>query len=273
MLVGDKDKEDTSSNNDDNNADDSEEDHSDESSDDDENDSSDDQEGDEEEDSEEEDTDEDDEEDSSQFVDPKKLPKELRPAFKKMQAAFTKKMQGVSDLRRKAQALDQLAANPDFIAWAESMKRGKGKQPVKKSSDTSDKKGGVDMEALRAMIREEVGPIKAEQEKTKLSSELRQFKKDYPDWKDYKGRMRSVLRRNPEMSYEDAYKIASHSNLKRKAGRFQEDKDKQREDADVERPNSKSPDKKGDRQPANILEAYNLAKKESNSNKSRGSLL
>ena len=49
-------------------------------------------------------------------IDPAKLPKELQGHFKKMLASFTKKMQGIGDLTKKAELWDYLQQNPQFFA-------------------------------------------------------------------------------------------------------------------------------------------------------------
>ena len=49
-------------------------------------------------------------------IDPAKLPKELQGHFKKMLASFTKKMQGIGDVTKKAELWDYLQQNPQFFA-------------------------------------------------------------------------------------------------------------------------------------------------------------
>lgn len=49
-------------------------------------------------------------------IDPTKLPKELQGHFKKMLASFTKKMQGIGDVTKKAELWDYLQQNPQFFA-------------------------------------------------------------------------------------------------------------------------------------------------------------
>lgn len=50
--------------------------------------------------------------DDQTFFDPKSVPKELTPAYKQMQAAFTKRMQALSQDRQKVQFFDQFSADP-----------------------------------------------------------------------------------------------------------------------------------------------------------------
>ena len=46
------------------------------------------------------------------FFDPRTVPQELQPAYKQMQAAFTKKMQAIASVREKAAFADQFQQNP-----------------------------------------------------------------------------------------------------------------------------------------------------------------
>ncbi len=50
------------------------------------------------------------------LIDPNKLPKEIQPHFKRMFASFTKKMQGIADISKKAEIFDYLQEHPEFIA-------------------------------------------------------------------------------------------------------------------------------------------------------------
>lgn len=53
--------------------------------------------------------------DEFELIQPEKLPKELRPHFKRMLASFTKKMEGVANVRKKAELWDYLQENPQFF--------------------------------------------------------------------------------------------------------------------------------------------------------------
>ena len=50
------------------------------------------------------------------IIDPAKLPKELQGHFKRMLASYTKKMQGIGDVTKKAELWDYLQQNPQFFA-------------------------------------------------------------------------------------------------------------------------------------------------------------
>lgn len=48
------------------------------------------------------------------FLDPAKLPQELQPIWKKMQATYTKKMQGIKEYKQKAEIIDRFNTDPQF---------------------------------------------------------------------------------------------------------------------------------------------------------------
>jgi len=51
-----------------------------------------------------------------EFIKPEDLPKELQPHFKRMLASYTKKMQGIGDVTKKAELWDYFQQNPQFFA-------------------------------------------------------------------------------------------------------------------------------------------------------------
>ena len=48
------------------------------------------------------------------FIDPKDLPEELKPHWKRMHGAYTKKMQGFADASKKAELVDRFYGDPQF---------------------------------------------------------------------------------------------------------------------------------------------------------------
>ena len=50
--------------------------------------------------------------DEPTFFDPNSIPEELKPAYKQMQAAFTKKMQGISGDKQKIEAYNAFMSDP-----------------------------------------------------------------------------------------------------------------------------------------------------------------
>lgn len=53
--------------------------------------------------------------DEFELIQPEKLPKELRPHFKRMLGAYTKKMEKVANITKKAELWDYLQENPQFF--------------------------------------------------------------------------------------------------------------------------------------------------------------
>lgn len=60
-------------------------------------------------------------------VDPKTLPPELQALHKQLQSAFTKKTQGIADLKKKAEYYDQLAADEEVLQFLDQRSR-RGKE-------------------------------------------------------------------------------------------------------------------------------------------------
>lgn len=56
-------------------------------------------------------------EESFSSVDPKTLPPELQAVYKSMQADYTKKLQPIADMKKKAEAFDQVRSRSDFNEW------------------------------------------------------------------------------------------------------------------------------------------------------------
>jgi hypothetical protein len=50
------------------------------------------------------------------FIDPRELPEELKPHWKRMHGAFTKKMQGIRDTQAKVAIVDRFFSDPAFAA-------------------------------------------------------------------------------------------------------------------------------------------------------------
>jgi hypothetical protein len=213
------------------------------------------------------------------FFDPNKLPPELKGPFKAMQASFTKKMQKASLGLKKAEAFDELLQEPRFHAWMEAYKAGRlgpdgmparsarrGRTSSDDDDDDDDSKEKPD--SVRALIRDEITKALRPQESARaLDSarvEFEQFKSDYPEYVNYQDDMKEVLDKNPGLSFEQAFKIASFGDASSEGGRRALKTLSGKKRANV------SKDEGGDIPPKpakgakSILEAYEQAKKASN---------
>jgi len=152
---------------------------------------------------------------AQQFLDPKSIPKELMPAWKKMQSTFTRKSQILSTGIKKAEAFDVLIGDPGFRAFMEARKTGTkfvmnaGKN--KKDDDDSDEDDDKPLtkKDLKAILNaERQGTNLAQQEET-IRKEAEQFKKEHTNWELHKDSLMEILGNNPTLSYEDAYVLAT----------------------------------------------------------------
>lgn len=155
------------------------------------------------------------------FMDPNEVKPELRGHFKKMVAVFTRQMQGISGVKKKAAALDRLMTHPAFQDFLRNYQEGK---PLNKNGarnraeDDEDDDSEEDDEKpltrseLRRMIREEskgaIDPIIREREDNEMRKEAKAFKAANPDWELYKDQMLELIDRNPNLSYKQAYRLA-----------------------------------------------------------------
>jgi hypothetical protein len=152
--------------------------------------------------------------------DPNSVPKELQPVFKKMQAIFTRGMQGVAEAKTKAQRFDRLLAHPAFQSWVReqqgvtSRKRNsKEELDDEDDSDEEEEDKPVTMKSIKKLFgefREETkNSSLMEREDEQMRAEAKVFKKNNPDWSMYKSEIFEVLDRNPRLSYEEAYYLVT----------------------------------------------------------------
>ena len=169
----------------------------------------------------------DDEPKEESFVDPSQLPKELQPHWKKMQASYTRKMQGLKEAQDKANLYDQIMSDPENIVSKLAEKA--GLKVVKDESREEDVPEGGDatlrwlQSQINKAVEAAVGPIKGSQQQLKVSQSMSYLDKTYPDWKLYDDIMTDIVKKHPSMSedldllYETARGRASNYE-QRKAG-------------------------------------------------------
>lgn len=148
------------------------------------------------------------------FTDPDSLPKELRGAFKKMQAVYTRRMQEASLGARKAKAFDQLVLDPEFRQWMETRKNAALKGSRKVNENNEDEDEDEDTPITKKSLRAELSKIQSvlvkDKQEEKLREEAKQFKKDNPDWEIYKDEILEIMENHPTMGYQDAYDYAKY---------------------------------------------------------------
>lgn len=79
--------------------------------------------------------------DSFSSVDPKTLPPELQAVYKSMQADYTKKLQPIADMRKKANAYDQVSKDQRFIDYWSGLSKAQ-KAEVREQKAEVEKKLG-----------------------------------------------------------------------------------------------------------------------------------
>lgn len=185
-----------------------------------------------------------------QFFDPKGLSPELEPAYKQMQAAFTKKTQGLADYRKKSESLDQLVQYKPFVDWYNRHVSGtdeaRKEQPAPKQPESkppapqglfddlsdeeyqllsSDKgKFGKYMQSKIADMAAQVAGPMAQQAQQKVQylenlSTIERFGQEHPDfWElDGKGLIEPLLEKHPGLGIEEVYKLAKFPFLQQEA--------------------------------------------------------
>jgi len=186
------------------------------------------------------------------FTDPTKLDsdpvinKKLQGGFKRMQATFTRKMQGMTATARKAEIFDALGSDPEFRRWIEqrrkSLANGKMRSTRDESDDDESDDTPVTRKTLRQEIREALNPLVLQTENSErdkqeriLKKEANQFKKDNPDWEVYKSGILQRLEDNPKLTYQEAYDLETREEDRSERHR-REIKDKK--NANIHRPNN-----------------------------------
>lgn len=198
-----------------------------------------------------------------------KLPENLRePAkamHKRMQAKYTKKMQALSNVARKAAAFDELMDDPRFRTYMDNETSETSKETKKESTN------GEGGDALRAMIREELAEVKNEFRTNTQQSRLKEvqeqarkeyakFSEDYPQHVNYKEEMGEILTRNPKLSYEEAFILAAREDLESLGGEKVLKAMNTKKKANVGKPSGKSEESAPPEKPT-LRQAIAIAKK------------
>lgn len=146
------------------------------------------------------------------FFDPNSLTPELMPAYKQMQAAFTKKMQAISADRQKIEAYDAFARDPigqmQNLAsqYGYSLTRGQAQQMIQQQQPPQDWQPQTWDEVLdraKTMAREEImkelGPVFQNVQQMRAASIENQLTQIDPQWRVYEDEMRANLQTHPTL--------------------------------------------------------------------------
>lgn len=148
------------------------------------------------------------------FFDPSALSEELKPAYKQMQAAFTKKMQAISRDRQKIEAYNQFMSDPigqmQQIAKqygynltraqaANALQEQQGQQPQNWEPQSWDEVMRMAEERAEQRIMSRLEPFLGNVQKVTASNIERQLTEIDPNWRSYEDEMRAMMQKHPTL--------------------------------------------------------------------------
>lgn len=147
------------------------------------------------------------------FFDPSAIAEELKPAYKQMQAAFTKKMQGLSAHKQKIEAYDQFMRDPigqmQQVAsqYGYSLTRAQAAQAVQEQQNQAqnwepqswDEVMSKAEERAEQRIMAKLQPFLGNVQKQTATNIERQLSEIDPQWRSYEDDMRSMLQQHPTL--------------------------------------------------------------------------
>lgn len=182
------------------------------------------------------------------------VPEALRPTFREMQAALTRKTQEVSEQKKvlardreqlqatahRAQLFDTVMADPRVRTFLQSL------QDSETEGDPETSMDGVSSEPdVQRFVKQAISPLQQKltqlERQAALTAEREAFLRNHPDFdqEGYRDELERIWTRNPSISMEDAYAIASHSKAQR--ARAVDVKKTQAAKATVEKPGTSLP--------------------------------
>ncbi len=151
------------------------------------------------------------------FFDPKSIPEELMPAYKQMQSAWTKKMQGISDGNKKIEAYDAFYSDPQGQLQRMATQLGYQLTPANQQKEQTNQgttEGGepqnwdeVNKRAgdyALAELRKEYGPLINQVQSMREEGVNRALTEIDPTWQQYEDQMREKLSAHPTLANDPA---------------------------------------------------------------------
>jgi len=142
------------------------------------------------------------------FFDPNDIPEELKPAYKQMQGAFTKRMQEVSQNRHKLEAYDAFEQDPKGTIMRLASQYGltfqEAQQAVQNAQEpqTWDEVYKTAEERALEKVMKQFEPIIKDVRETKQKNVENYLDGKYPDWRTYEDKMSAILQKHPSLSSE-----------------------------------------------------------------------
>jgi hypothetical protein len=161
--------------------------------------------------------------DEQTFFDPKQVPDDLLPAYKHMQRAFSKKMEGFNAHKDKIEAYDAFTADPvgQMQRYAKQygyeLTRGEAKGAMEQNAPGENWEPqnwnevlGKATEMASAKMMERFGPILQEVQSMKKGSIERELSEIDPTWQQYEGEMKELMSIHPTLANDASllYKMA-----------------------------------------------------------------
>tara|TARA_R110000751_G_scaffold208951_7_gene312830 strand:- start:2912 stop:3706 length:795 start_codon:yes stop_codon:yes gene_type:complete len=155
------------------------------------------------------------------FFDPRDLPDELLPAYKGMQASFTKRMQGLKDGQNKIDAYDTFYRDPVGSVQAIAAQNGYQltRQEAAAVSNAQNQPAeewqpqnwedvtARSVDLAKQSILQELGPFLNEVKGYKRDSIERVLDDEVPEWRQYEDDMIRVVQQHPTLA-DDAAMLA-----------------------------------------------------------------
>jgi len=157
------------------------------------------------------------------FFDPKTVPEDLLPAYKQMQAAYTRKMQAMSKDRQKIEAYDAFNADPvgQLQRYAQqfgySLTRAEAQQQLENQAVGDDWQPNSWNEVLQRAnemaeqnLMKKFGPVLQEVRNIKKTTIERELSEIDPTWHQYEDDMKHLMDLHPTLANDAAllYKMA-----------------------------------------------------------------
>ena len=138
------------------------------------------------------------------FFDPSTLSPELQPAYKQMQAAYTKKTQAIAEQRGKVESYDRFLNDPAFRAQLAAQYGFGAAQPEQQQEDWApetweDVMTKAEDRAL-ARFRQEAQPLLKEVQNVKKTQIEKDLDEHVPEWRTYEDEMSQALQEHPTLA-------------------------------------------------------------------------
>lgn len=153
--------------------------------------------------------------DGETFFDPNDVPDELQGAYKNMQAAFTRRMQGVRDSRQKVLAYDAFVSDPHGALRQMAQQYGytlgqagqtQPQSPADQSVNPEWQPNTWEEVIARAKqdafdsVMEQMRPVLSEVQTLRKSHIESQLDSHMPDWREYEEQIEGVLQAHPSLA-------------------------------------------------------------------------